>query len=157
MRRSGVCVCVCVCVYSSPPVAAGPGLTLPLTTPFYLSVPVSGRVLRQAILRADMLQRIPVRANNVQQCQAYPLHPIERTGPCYPPIRLAYYFPYRTRVFFEHDNGDENASKKPPQTVARRCCQLSAATTRTRIGPLKRTCNCYTLLYIVGLSPEQQS
>ena len=61
-------------------------------------------------------------------------------------------------MFFEHDNGDENASKKPPQTVARKCCQLSAATTRTRIGPLKRTCNCYTLLYIVGLSPlEQQS
>ena len=61
-------------------------------------------------------------------------------------------------MFFEHDNGDENVSKKPPQTVARTCCQLSAATTRTRIGPLKRTCNCYTLLYIVGLSPlEQQS
>ena len=154
-----MCVCVCVCAYSSPPCGRRrAGAYINAHDTFLFKRAIFEMILRQVQLRGELLQRFSVRANNVQQCQAYPLHPIERTGPCYPPIRSAYYFPYRTRVFFEHDNGDENASKKPPQTVARKCCQLSAATTRTRIGPLKRTCNCYTLLYIVGLSPlEQQS
>ena len=50
-------MCVCVCVYiQAHHVAAGPGLTLPLTTPFYLSVPVSGRVLRQVQLSGELLQ-----------------------------------------------------------------------------------------------------
>ena len=52
---------------------------------------------------------------------------------------------------------ETRTSPRSPHKQLPESAAICFATTRTRIGPLKRTCNCYTLLYIVGLSPEQQS
>ena len=84
--------------------------------------------------------------------------PIERTGPCYPPVRSAYFSHTEHGCFLsmimETRTPPRSPHKQSPEIVA--SCQLQQH--MTRIGPLKRTCNCYILLYIVGLSPlEQQS
>lgn len=135
---------MCVHIQAHHVAGGGPRLTLPLTTHdtflFKLSVPVSRVILRQVQLSGELYsgsQWEQITSSSAKR--TYPLRPIERTGPCYPPVRSAYYFPYRTRVFFKHRKGDENASNEPPQTVARTCCQLSAVTTRTS--------NCYTAVH----------
>ena len=54
MENDCVCVCVCVHIQAHHVAGGGPGLTLPLTTPFCLSVPVSRVILCQVQLCGEL-------------------------------------------------------------------------------------------------------
>ena len=61
-----VCVCVCVCAYSSPPCCRRrAGAYINAHDTFLFKRAIFEKILRQVILRAKLLQRFSVRANNV--------------------------------------------------------------------------------------------